>query len=67
MVLLEVVTILKPIDFERGKQDANLKTIALPFKEKKNIKAVVIFVYIMKMQENLSKFLSKCKELLSQH
>jgi len=40
IVLLELITSLKPVDFERGEDDANLKTMALPFIQEKNIEAI---------------------------
>ncbi|KAG0626678.1 hypothetical protein M758_2G143200 [Ceratodon purpureus] len=40
MVLLELVTSLKPVDFQRGGENVNLMTMALPFIQKGDVKAI---------------------------
>jgi len=41
MVLLELITSLKPIDFGRDTDNINLGTMAMPFIEMKNVEAIV--------------------------
>lgn len=41
MVLLELLTSLKPVDFQRGPEDVNLKAMALPFIQNGNIETIV--------------------------
>jgi serine/threonine protein kinase len=40
MVLLELITSLKPVDFQRGGEDVNLITMALPFIQDGDVKAI---------------------------
>lgn len=40
MVLLELITSLKPVDVKRGEKDINLRTMALPFIQKGNVEAI---------------------------